>query len=98
VAEIENAFIASGESATIFDYERTFVLKKGPRQMFTVPPEETPSCELKQYKKLVSILQIHHELGHVLSEQLSTFHKGHLKEVHFFLVHVFFNKKPLLRT
>jgi hypothetical protein len=60
IAEIENAFVAPGESGTVFDYERMFTLKKGTRQMFTPPAEETPTCELRKYKKLVPLVQMYH--------------------------------------
>jgi hypothetical protein len=59
VAEIPNAYVAPGESGTIFDYERVFTLRKGTRQMFTLPAEETPTCELKKYKKLVPLVQMY---------------------------------------
>jgi hypothetical protein len=59
LAEIPNAYVAPGESGTIFDYERMFTLKKGTRQMFTTPAEETPTCQLKKYKKLVPLVQMY---------------------------------------
>lgn len=70
IAEIPNAFVGTGESGTIFDYERMFTLKKGTRQMFTPPADEAPSCNLKKYKKLLPLVQIYHEFGHFMTEML----------------------------
>lgn len=71
VAEIENAFVGTGESGTVFDYERMFTLKKGSRQMFTPPADEISTCTLRKYKKLVPLVQIYtNEFGHSMTEML----------------------------
>eukprot|EP01113_Clastostelium_recurvatum_P025687 TRINITY_DN308_c0_g1_i5.p1 TRINITY_DN308_c0_g1~~TRINITY_DN308_c0_g1_i5.p1 ORF type:complete len:1254 (+),score=420.56 TRINITY_DN308_c0_g1_i5:132-3893(+) len=70
VAVIPHAFVAPGDSGTVFDWDRMFTMQTGSRKMFTQPSDETSKCEVKKYKKLTSIVQLYNAYGHFLSEQL----------------------------
>ncbi|EGC36045.1 hypothetical protein DICPUDRAFT_47347 [Dictyostelium purpureum] len=68
IAYIPHAFIGSGDSGTVFDWERIFLLKKSTYQMFTLPADE--KCQVIKHKKLVSLLQLYFSFSNFIIDQL----------------------------
>ncbi|EGG23552.1 putative glycosyltransferase [Cavenderia fasciculata] len=71
---LDNVFIGSGESGTIFDYERVFTLRNRNNQIFTLPSEEYKSCEIHSYKSVIHLLQRYFSFGNFIFDQLPKLH------------------------
>ncbi|KAM9947998.1 hypothetical protein ACTFIT_001339 [Dictyostelium discoideum] len=72
VAYIPNAFVGTGESATIFDWDRVFLLNYSPTQQetFTMPLEESRICHVEKTKKMVTLLQKQFSFENFIIDQL----------------------------
>ncbi|KAF2076181.1 hypothetical protein CYY_002535 [Polysphondylium violaceum] len=70
LAYIPNAFIGTGASGTVFDWDRIFLLKKANKQLYTMPSDEYQRCQVIKSKKLVSLIQVYFSYGNFFTEQL----------------------------
>eukprot|EP01133_Synstelium_polycarpum_P015137 gene15137-17916_t len=70
VAVIKDAFIGSGESGTVFDWERVFLLSRGRKPAFTLPTDNVGMCQVKTFKKVFSTLQLYMSYTNFIQEQM----------------------------
>eukprot|EP01132_Coremiostelium_polycephalum_P000619 gene619-768_t len=70
IAYIPDAFVGSGDSGTVFDWDRVFLIKKNSKTIFNLPADEYKKCEVISNKKMFSLLQIYFSFGNFIQEQL----------------------------